>query len=103
VFDFDFFLDKFLKNSRALYNDVTILIAKKNNAVDKVYILRKQIRGFKAKKAELKKDLLKALRNRQSTYKGTLTSFVTIASNSKLSKILNSKALSDKKEPMFKK
>ena len=64
MFDFDFFLDKFLKNSRVLYNDVAILIAKKNNVVDEVYILRKQIRGFKAKKAKLKKDLLKALRNR---------------------------------------
>ena len=103
MFDFDFFLDKFLKNLRALYNDVAILIAKKNNVVDKVYILRKQIRGFKAEKAELKKDLLKALWNRQSTYKGTLTSFVTIASNSKSSKISNSKALTNKKEPMFKK
>ena len=86
-----------------MYDDVTVLIAKKNNAVDEVYILRKQIRGFKAKKAKLKKDLLKALRNRQSTYEGTLTSFITIANNSKLSKILNSKALIDKKEPTFKK
>jgi len=41
VFDFDFFLDKFLKNLRVLYNDITILIAKKNDTVDEVYILRK--------------------------------------------------------------
>ena len=103
MFDFDFFLDKFLKNLRVLYNNVTILIAKKNNDVDEVYILRNQIRGFKAKKAELKKDLLKALQNRQSTYKDILTSFVTIVSNSKLSKIPNSKAFTNKKEPTFKK
>jgi len=41
VFDFDFFLDKFLKNLRVLYNNIAILIAKKNNVVDKVYILKK--------------------------------------------------------------
>ena len=41
MFDFDFFLDEFLKNSRALYNDVAALIAKKNDAVDEVYVLRK--------------------------------------------------------------
>ena len=41
-FDFDFFNDEFLKNSKALYEDVAILIAEKNDTVKEVYKVREK-------------------------------------------------------------
>ena len=38
-FNYDLFNDDFIRNSRALYNNVKVLIAKKNNAVEEVYEL----------------------------------------------------------------
>ena len=39
-FNYKLFNNDFIKNSRALYNDVKLLITKKNNTVDKVYELQ---------------------------------------------------------------
>ena len=39
-FNYDLFNDDFIRNSRALYDDVKILIAEKNDAVEEVYKLR---------------------------------------------------------------
>ena len=36
-FNFELFNDEFIKNSKALYEDITILIAEKNNVVEEVY------------------------------------------------------------------
>ena len=38
-FNYDLFNDDFIKNSRALYNNVKVLITKKNDAVEEVYKL----------------------------------------------------------------
>ena len=43
-FNYDLFNDDFIKNSRALYNDVKVLITKKNNAVKEVYELRQEVK-----------------------------------------------------------
>ena len=39
-FNFELFNNEFIKNSKALYEDVAILIAEKNDAVEEVYELR---------------------------------------------------------------
>ena len=39
-FNYDLFNDDFIKNSKALYDDVKVLITKKNDAVKEVYELR---------------------------------------------------------------
>ena len=39
-FNYKLFNDDFIRNLRALYNDIKLLITKKNNAVEEVYELR---------------------------------------------------------------
>ena len=39
-FNFELFNNEFIKNSKALYKDVAILITEKNDAVEEVYELR---------------------------------------------------------------
>ena len=39
-FNYDLFNNDFIKNLRALYDNVKILITKKNNTVEEVYELR---------------------------------------------------------------
>ena len=41
-FNFKLFNNEFIKNSKALYKDVAILIAKKNNIVKEVYKVREK-------------------------------------------------------------
>ena len=43
-FNFELFNDEFMKNSKALHEDITILIAEKNDAVEEVYESRDRIR-----------------------------------------------------------
>ena len=43
-FNFELFNDKFIKNSKALHKDITILIAEKNNVVEEVYKSYNRIR-----------------------------------------------------------
>ena len=42
-FNYDLFNNDFIKNSRALYNNVKLLIVEKNNVVNKVYKLRQEL------------------------------------------------------------
>jgi len=57
-FNFELFNNEFTRNSRALYEDVAILIAKKNDAVEEVYEVREKNKELEHKKAKLKKELL---------------------------------------------